>query len=214
MLSNSKVAGALGVCVFLAGCATYRPLNPPETNVRAGYLYSSDISLSGSGPVHLRLMCNVPDRLSKSILYQDDSSVANLGVNREISLSGTIDGIQASAVSASLSGSLSDYYSLKMTNPIKRFISEEEAIATFNKFMSIKNCAAAYASNKGRSVYQLLAVYIGDVELTIRNDRGFSADASAKLKALEPKAKVEIARKYSSIFSGKQMVGAVETIKR
>ncbi|MFG1192920.1 hypothetical protein [Xanthobacter flavus] len=214
MFSNFKVVGALGACALVAGCATYRPLNPPETNVRAGYLYSADLSFSGSGPVHLRLMCNVPESIANSISYQEDSSVANLGVSREISLSATISGIQASVVSASLAGSLSDYYDLKMTNTIKRFLSEEEARAVFNRMMNRKSCYDEYIANRGRSVYQIFAVYIGDVELSVRNDRGFSVDLAAKLKALEPKAKIEIKRKVELSFSGKQMVGAVETIKR
>ncbi|MFG1226570.1 hypothetical protein [Xanthobacter wiegelii] len=214
MFTHFKVLGALGACALLAGCATFRPLNPPETNVRAGYLYSADLSFSGSSPVHLRLMCNVPGSIANSINYQEESTVANLGVTREISLSGTISGIQASVVSASLAGSLSDYYDLKMTNTVKKFLSEEEARIVFNKLMNRPTCYNEYVANRGRSVYQIFAIYVGDVELKVRGDRGFSADLSAKLKALEPKAKVEIKRKFDMSFSGKQMVGAVETIKR
>ncbi|MEP9352617.1 hypothetical protein ABLE93_03355 [Xanthobacter sp. KR7-65] len=210
------------LCLGLAGCAGgvpfgARAVSPPETGIRAALLYTTPerAGSSSSGPVSLSLLCNVPDSILTSIAYQSESSVADIDLLSTFSASGGITGVQLSAVSAELQGSFSSYYELKLTGVTKRYVSQEEANAVFSRLVARQGCANAYAGERAaRAVYQVRAIYVGDVHFGVKRDAGFSADLTAKLKALEPKIKAQLKRAYNLSFNGTKMVGAVETIPR
>jgi len=217
----ARTGAALGVCLALAGCGGLpfgaRALVPPESGIRTAALYTAPErpGFNRTGPVSLRLMCNVPDSLMQTISYQPESTVADIDLMSSFAASGSVSGIRASVLSADLQGSFSDYFELKLTNVVKRSISDEEARAVFSRFMARSGCQGAYAADRySRTIYQVLAVYVGDVQFGVKRDGLFSADLALKLKALEPKAKAELKRVYNVSFSGRQMVGAVETVAR
>lgn len=212
---------ALGACFTLAACGSLpfgaRVLVPPESGIRTAALYTAPEQPGSSrgGPVSLRLLCNVPDSLEKSIAYQPESRVGDIDLMSNLSASLGISGIKASVLSADLQGSLSDYYELKLTEVTKRSVSDEEARAVFARFMARSGCRGAYAADRTtRAVYQVLAIYTGNVQFGVKREGLFSADLALKLKALEPKAKLELKRTFNLSFSGKQLVGAVETVAR
>lgn len=213
---------AIGLGFGLSGCAGgvpfgARAVSPPETGIQAAYLYTS-YERPGSnyqGPLSISLLCDVSASLLKNISYQDESAVADIDLLSTFSVSGGVSGIKLSVVSAELQGSLSDYYELKLTRVVKRYVSQEEANAVFNRLVSRPSCGNTYvAQRRGFAVYQVRAIYVGDVHFGVKRDAGFSADLAIKLKALEPKIKAQLKRGYNLSFDGKQMVGAVETIPR
>jgi len=221
-MNKYPLMAALGLGFGLAGCAGgvpfgARAVSPPETGIRAAYLYTSydRAGSNGQGPVSIALLCDMPASLLKGISYQDESTVADIDLLSTFSVSGGVSGLKLSVVSAELQGSLSDYYELKLTRVVKRYVSQEQANAVFSQLVSRRGCAAAYMSERSaRAVYQIRAVYLGDVHFGVKRDAGFSADLAIKLKALEPKIKAQLKRAYNLSFDGKQMVGAVETIPR
>jgi len=163
----------------------------------------------------LSLLCNVPDTILSSIAYQAESSVADIDLLSTLSASGGVTGVQLSAVSAELQGSFSSYYELKLTGVKKHYVSQEEANAVFNRLIARRGCANAYAGESAaRAIYQVRAIYVGDVHFGVKRDAGFSADLRAKLQAIEPKIKAQLKRAYNLSFNGTKMVGAVETIPR
>jgi hypothetical protein len=55
---------------------------------------------------------------------------------------------------------------------------------------------------------------VGDLVVEAKQGFSFDANLSAKLKALEPKAKAQFAKTYNIKFTGKQLVGVVDLITR
>lgn len=212
---TATVAIAGGV----AGCAGIgvRPLVPPISGVQTAALYSAPErpNSNSSAPVALRIMCNVPDGIVRTIAYQPDQRIDEINLLSDSSGGVSFSGIRASVLSAELQGSVADYYELKLVNVEKRSVSDEEGRAVFARFLGYRGCGSTYLeTRKSRAVYQILAVYTGDVQFGVKSNAIFSAELSAKLKALEPAAKIKLSRTFNMSFTGKKVVGAVEIIPR
>ncbi|UJX43898.1 hypothetical protein [Xanthobacter sp. YC-JY1] len=138
-----------------------------------------------------------------------------MDLTSSLSAEGGITGIQASVVSADLSGKLTDYYDLKLKGVTRYEVSSETARDAFAMFMQRAGCRDTYQED-GRKfyVYQIRTAYVGDVSLDVKRSLAFNTELVAKLKALEPKAKLQFSKAYQIAFTGKQLVGVVDLIRR
>jgi hypothetical protein len=192
-----------------------RVVIPPKGDLKVGALYTSRQSDRNSGPVSLDRLCNIPSSIASAITVPPSGGIDEMDLTSSLSVEGGITGIQASVVSAELSGKLTDYYDLKLKGVTRYEVSSETARYAFALFMQRAGCRDTYQED-GRKfyVYQIRTAYVGDVSLDVKRSLSFNTELVAKLKALEPKAKLQFSKAYQIAFTGKQLVGVVDLIRR
>ena len=138
-----------------------------------------------------------------------------MDLTSSLSAEGRFTGIQASVLSADLGGNLTDYYDIKLKGVTRYEITSETARYAFALFMQRAGCRDTYQED-GRKfyIYQIRTAYVGDLSLDVKRTLALNADLVVKLKALEPKAKLQFSKAYRIAFTGRQLVGVVDLIRR
>lgn len=209
--------GIIFMALALAGCVPpgARIVLPPSSNISPGGLYSSPQSDQSNGPVSLRTVCNITPSIIQLSGVKRAGHFEEYDLLSSLTASGSVTGINASVLSGELNGNLSDYYDIKLKNGDIYEVSGESADMVFDRLTMGNRCRARYQRDGKRLyIYQVSKAYVGNVELSTKNNIFLSAEMFAKIKALEPKAKLQFERKYNIVFSGKNLTGLVELERR
>lgn len=200
---------ALSACHQSEPTLEGRALIPPREGIKVGSLYfvreapTADLSR----PADLERLCEV--NLDKYDIHPSGPfGVADIDFARSPEFSATLSGLQASIVSAGLTGSFSDYYEYKLVNAKRVDISFVEAERLFASRAFQSDCTG-WRRNIGKlnwGKYQILGITYGDINFGPKRDIVFSPEISAKIASLTPKLAMTLKSSSHETISGKALV--------
>lgn len=134
----------------------------------------------------------------------------------KIETSGGLDGIKYQFAQLGLNGSLSDYFTYKLTNVTRTDISKTQADRILDVRGGENDCAGWRDSMRGLKwgVYQILAISVGDIRYSRNKEFAASADVKAKLATFEPALKASLKKSSGLSFSGTGLVVSFQPVLR
>ncbi|HVZ50597.1 MAG TPA: hypothetical protein VG986_01425 [Pseudolabrys sp.] len=184
-------------------------MRPPRAGVQVGSLYfvRERPTAEITKPANLESLCDV-NLAVYGVKASPGESVADIDLQNNLDASGALSGIQTTLVKVGLSGSFSDYFTYKLTNAKRSYISYNDAEKIFNARAFRKDCASWRGNIAGQNwgIYQILSVTTGDIDFQRKNTGSLDADASVRLKAVEPAIKASIKNDAHMNYSGKGVV--------
>lgn len=213
------------VCIALAGCKPTglapelgaREIRPPQTGIYVGSLYYADEAPTGElgRPVSIESLCQVVDLRPFEVSNPTEGRVDAINIADRLSIDASASGISNALASVGLTGAFTSYFDYKMVNVTKYSIPATDADVVFEGLMSQKRCRASVASRTGSlAIYQVKAVYVGDIVFERKRGASLSADVELKLKAVQPKIAAALKREYSVGVTGRGVVFSFVPIPR
>lgn len=193
-----------------------RAVKPPQQNVRVGSLYYARETPTErlDLPVAIEPLCfTALDRHEVQLI--DTVGVASFDVTDSFSGGAGLSGIKTTLLSAGLKGDLSTYYDLKLTDVTKSGITRDDAQKIFEALKRWGECRAWFGKvDPNFAVYQIEAVYTGNLVLVRKQTTGGEADLSVRLNAIEPALTAKLKSEAGDSVTGKSMVFAIVPILR
>jgi hypothetical protein len=214
----------LTAAVLLAGCDSItsratgeRELRPPRAGVQVGSLYfvRETPTVNISKPANLESLCDV-NLSAYGVKASDGEPVADIDLQDNLDASGALSGIQNILVNVGLSGSFSDYFTFKVTDAKRVYISYNDAQKIYETRAFRKDCASWRGNIAGQNwgIYQILSVTTGTIDFQRKNTGNLDANASIQLRSVEPAIKAAIKRDAHMNYSGKGVIVSFGPIPR
>ncbi|MFZ0845219.1 MAG: hypothetical protein WAM62_05445 [Pseudolabrys sp.] len=193
-----------------------RELRPPTSGIRLGSLYyvREKPTENISKPANLIKLCTT--RLDRHGIVPEVQRVADIDLLEKLEGSAALDGVKSQFVQLGLNGSLTNYFTYKLTNVTRSDISRVEADRILNVRGEENDCADWRDSMRGQNwgVYQIAAISVGDIQFARNTDIGGGGDVKINLVKLEPSLKASLKKVTGLAFSGKGLVISFQPILR
>ncbi|MFO1151277.1 MAG: hypothetical protein U1E62_23125 [Alsobacter sp.] len=198
----------------IAGVLPGHVIRPPQGGLAIGGLYYvPEGDFKPGRPLAIEDLCK-PRLLSHGFAAPEAATVPDIDILSDNSLGGTLDGLQAKLLSVGLSGSISDYFSYKLTNVTKLDIPKVPLDQAFEKLSSWDECKDWQRSVSGSRIYQIKSAYQGDLVFTRKEGVTADPSLSVKLDRVQPKIEASLKHTLDNVLTGRGLFVVIVPVDR